>query len=208
MENKLAKTPHVNGLAQQVNLPRETKLPSLSEVYNDTDMTLLQKDSAIQVLLNQPPNPQWIKEHPMVTIKTKDERGQDKYIPLKYLPIERVEWLLTVIYLKWRVEIKTQQVMANSIVVSVRVHYFDHGSNEWSWTDGIGAQPLQVDKGSGAIDFNNMKSNAVQIAAPAAESYAVKDACEKLGRIFGKDLNRQTAIDYEPLRDRYKKALE
>lgn len=204
MENEvIKKTPSVNGLVTQ-----PPKIPSLQEVYNDTEMTLLQKDSAIQVLLNQVPNPVWIKEHPLVKVKTKDNQGQDKYVPLQYMPIERLEWLLTVIYLRWRVEIKSAQIVANSLMVSVRVHYFDHGSNEWSWTDGIGAQPLQIDKGSGAIDFNNMKSNAVQIAAPAAESYAFKDACEKLGKIFGKDLNRQTPIDYEPLKDRYKKALE
>jgi hypothetical protein len=206
MDNQIAKsTPSINGLSALV--PKETKIPSISDVYNDTDMTVLQKDSAIQVLLNQVPNPVWIKEHPIVKIKTM-VNGQEKYVPLKYMPIERLEWLLTVIFLRWRVEIKSQQIVANSLVVVVRVHYYDHAYNDWNWTDGIGAQPLQIDKGSGAIDFNNMKSNAVQLAAPAAESYAVKDACEKLGRIFGKDLNRQTVIDYEPLRDKYKKALE
>ena len=36
-------------------------------------------------------------------------------------------------------------------------------------------------------------------AAPAAESYAIKDAAEKLGKIFGKDLNRKDVIGYESL---------
>lgn len=183
----------------------EFKLPSISDVYNDTEMTVLQKDSAIQVMLNKEPNPTWQKEHPIA--KVKDSKGNS--VPLRYLPIERVEWLLTILFLRWRVEIKSQQILANSIVVSVRVHYFDHGIGEWNWTDGIGAAPIQIDaKGNGAIDFANMKSNAIQLAAPSAESYAVKDACEKLGKIFGKDLNRQTLIDYSPLLDRYKKALE
>jgi hypothetical protein len=36
-------------------------------------------------------------------------------------------------------------------------------------------------------------------AAPAAESYAVKDAAEKIGKIFGKDLNRKDEIIYDSL---------
>ncbi len=183
----------------------EFVMPSISDIYKDTKMSVLQKDSAIQVLLNKEPNPNWQKEHPIA--KVKDSKGNQ--IPLKYLPIERVEWLLTNLFLRWRVEIKSQQILANSIVVSVRVHYYDHGISEWNWSDGIGAAPIQIDaKGNGAIDFANMKSNAIQLAAPSAESYAVKDACEKLGKIFGKDLNRQTIIDYTPLTDRYKKAIE
>jgi len=99
-------------------------------------------------------------------------------------------------------------MVANSVFVTVRVHYFDHALGEWNWTDGIGAAPIQIDSGNGATDFAKMKVSAIQMAAPSAESYAVKDACEKLGKIFGKDMKRQTLIDYAPLLDRYKKALE
>lgn len=190
----------------QLTVKTPFQLPSISDIYNDTEMTVLQKDSAIQVLLNQPPAQPWIKEHPIHKIKT-IENGKEVWKPLQYLPIERVEWLLTILYLRWRVEIKTSQLIANSVTVTVRVHYYDHGINEWNWTDGIGAQPIQIDSGAGAIDFAKMKNNAIQLAAPAAESYAVKDACEKLGKIFGKDLNRQTVIDYEPLKDKYTKIL-
>jgi len=35
-----------------------------------------------------------------------------------------------------------------------------------------------------------MKTMAIQMGAPAAESLAVKDAAEKIGRIFGRDVNR------------------
>lgn len=183
---------------------KEFKLPSISEVYNDTEMTVLQKDSAIQVLLNKDPNPTWQKEHP--TVKVKDVKGN--YVPLKYLPVERVEWLLTMLFLRWRVEIKSVQMIANSVVVTVRLHYFDHALGEWNWSDGVGAAPIQIDSGNGAIDFSKMKFAAIQMAAPSAESYALKDAAEKLGKIFGKDMNRQTIIDYTPLTDRYKKSLE
>jgi hypothetical protein len=91
------------------------------------------------------------------------------------------------------------QVIANSVVVTVRLFYQDVLSNEMLWQDGIGAAPIQTDKGAGAMDWNATKNDAVMKAAPAAESYAVKDAAEKIGKLFGKDMNRADKIMYNTL---------
>lgn len=184
-------------------------VPSIAEIYAaGAEMPTLQKDSVIQVLLNQPPKQEWLKDHPLAKKEVMTAQGKQK-VPIKYIPIERLEWLLTNVFIKWRVEIKGSKLMANSVVVEVRLHYFDHILNEWFWQDGIGAQPLQTDQGAGAVDFNHIKSNAVQIAAPAAESYAVKDAAEKIGKLFGKDLNRaETNISYESLAKKYENVLD
>jgi len=53
---------------------------------------------------------------------------------------------------------------------------------------------MQNDAEAAASDMTKIKSNAVQIGLPAAESYAIKDAAEKIGPLFGKDLNRRDAI--------------
>jgi len=158
-----------------------TKLPTLSDIYADKDMVI--KQNELNLILNAEPKKEWIKIHPYVT-------------GLKYIPVERIEYLLTIIFTKWRLEIKDAKLLANSVVVTVRVHVKDPISGEWDWQDGIGAAPIQVGKGSGAVDFDKMKSSALQIAAPAAESYAFKDAAEKFGKIFGKDLNRKDIIAY------------
>jgi hypothetical protein len=171
----------------------KSNLPSIAEIYNNDAMPVLSKDSLFQVLVNQPPKPEWIKQHPM----TKDP----------YIPIERIEWLLTNIFLNWRVEVKTVQLIGNSVCVTVRLHYYNHTNQEWLWQDGVGAQPLQTAQGAGAIEFDKLKSNAVQIGAPSAESYAVKDAAEKIGKLFGKDLNRKELISYDTLADRYEKVM-
>lgn len=190
METKLAKTPNLNGLA-----PKEpTRLPTIEELYKSDTMPIVRKDALFQVLVNQEPKKEWIKTHPM----TKEP----------YIPIERVEWLLINIVGRYKTEILDTKQIANSIVVTIRLHYFDLIHNEWTFHDGIGAAPLQTDKGAGAIDWNNIKSNAVQIGAPAAESYALKDAAEKIGKIFGKDLNRKEVISYDSLKDRFKSALD
>ena len=161
------------------------QLPALVDLY-DGDLELKDDQNKLNILLNQPPNPKWIKEHPLA-------KG------VKYIPIGRIEYLLTRLFIKWRVEIKSIQVVANSCVVVVTLHYQNVENNEWSCQDGIGAAPIQTDKGAGAMDWNATKSDAVMKAAPAAESYAIKDAAEKIGKIFGKDLNRKDEIIYDSL---------
>lgn len=160
------------------------KLPTLTELYDDTG--IIQKQNKLNLILNAEPKKEWVKQHPFVK-------------NLNYLPIERVEYLLTMIFTKWRVEVKEVKLLANSIVTTVRVYVQDPITGEWDWQDGIGAMPIQVAKGSGATEFDKMNSSAVQIGAPASESFAIKDACEKFGRIFGKDLNRKDNISYDRL---------
>ena len=162
----------------------ERNLPSIQELY-DGDIALKQDINNLNILLNQPPSDKWLKKHPIAGTK--------------YIPIERIEYLLTKIFLEWWVEVKEVQVIANSCVVTIRLHYRDVVSNELLCQDGIGAAPIQTDKGAGATDFNKVKANGVMLAAPAAESYAVKDAAEKIGKLFGKDLNRADQIMYNSL---------
>jgi len=161
------------------------KLPALKDLYNG-DLELKSGQNDINILVNQPPKSDWIKEHPFA-------KG------VKYIPIGRIEFLLTRLFLRWRVEVKVIQLIANACVVTVRLYYQNIENDEWSWQDGIGAAPLQTDTGAGAIEFDKIKSSAVMMSAPAAESYAVKDAAEKIGKIFGKDLNRRDEILYDTL---------
>jgi len=161
------------------------QLPALADLY-DGDLELKKDQNELNVLLNQPPKSDWIKDHPFA-------KG------VKYIPIGRVEFLLTRLFIRWNVEVKAIQTVANSVVVTVRLHYQNIENNEWSWQDGIGAAPIQTEKDSGAMDWNKVRTDSVMKAAPAAESYAVKDAAEKIGKIFGKDLNRKDEILYDSL---------
>lgn len=166
------------------NITTINKLPTLSDLYSDK--AIINKQNQLNIILNAEPKREWIKKHPFVK-------------NLDYLPIERVEYLLTMIFAKWRVEVKEIKLLANSIVTTVRVWVKDPITGEWDYQDGIGAMPIQVAKGSGATEFDKMNSSAVQIGSPSSESFAIKDACEKFGRIFGKDLNRKDNINYDRL---------
>lgn len=156
-------------------------LPTIEQIYADPIAS--DKANTLNALLNVEPKPEWLKPHPMA-------KG------VKYIPIERIEFLLTSIFLKWKVEVKEIKLIANSMVAVVRLHYQYPTTGEWEYQDGIGAAPVQTDKGASATDFSKVKNDSIMKAAPAAESYAIKDAAEKLGKIFGKDINRKDEIGY------------
>lgn len=160
-------------------------LPKLADLY-DGDLELKAGQNELNILLNQPPKSDWIKDHPFAK-------------NVKYIPIGRIEYLLTRLFIKWHVEVKVIQVIANSCVVTIRLHYQNIENNEWSWQDGIGAAPIQTEQGEGAMNWDKVRADSVMKAAPAAESYAIKDAAEKIGKIFGKDLNRKDEIIYDSL---------
>lgn len=158
--------------------PRQ--LPKLEDLYNDVE--LASKFNDLNKLLNCQPKPEWIKQNKFANNSN-------------YIPVSTIEYLLTSIFIKWKVEIKEVIVIANSVVVTVRLFVLDPITNEWDWQDGVGASPIQTTKGAAATDFSQVNTSAVQMAAPAAETYAFKDAAEKFGRLFGKDINRKDVIN-------------
>jgi hypothetical protein len=171
------------------NLPAKqgkVSLPTLQDLYDDKELATKLND--LNKLLNAQPRAEWVKINAFANNS-------------KYLPIERVEYLLTSIYIKWRVEIKSCQVIANSCVTILRLFVLDPITGEWDWQDGIGASPIQTAKGAAATDFTQVNTAAVQMAAPASESMAFKDAAEKFGKLFGKDLNRKDEINYAPMQE-------
>ena len=107
--------------------------------------------------------------------------------------------MLDMIFQQWRVEILSVSQLAQSICCTIRLHYLNPVTKEWSYHDGVGAVPLKTDKGFSAADLSHIKSDAVATGAPAAKSFAIKDAAEHLGKLFGRDLNRKDAVAYTNL---------
>lgn len=160
---------------------KSVAIPTIDELAANDEMTL--KQNALMVLLNQHPKDAWLKEHPMS--KT------------KYLPIERVEWLLSYVFTNWRVEVRSTQVIVNSAVVCVRLYVTNPLDGKEMWQDGLGACPIQMNSQALPNDMSQLKTNGVQLAVPAAESYAIKDAAEKFGKLFGKDVSRKNNLSYD-----------
>lgn len=179
-----------NGVAMvNGHKPKQLKpVPKLQDIVNTE--VINSDENELQVILNQDPPDQWIKTHEFVK-------------NWRYIPTDKIELMLTRIFIKWWVEVLDYKLVANSLAVHVRLFYVSPITGETLHQDGVGAAPLQIEKGYGAIDFNYMKSGAAQMALPSAKTYAIKDAAELIGRVFGRDLNRKDLMGYENLSGRY-----
>lgn len=131
--------------------------------------------------VNHAPPKQFVLDHPLA-------KG------VKYIPIGKIEGMLDRIFKSWNVEVLREGQLLNSIYVTVRVNYLHPILNEWQHQDGVGAATIQVDKGKDASDLKAIKSNAIMLALPAAKSFAIKDACEHIGKSFGREINRKDSV--------------
>lgn len=154
-------------------------LPTVKELVKDLDE--YKKKDGWLFLLNQEPPAKWVKVHPYA----KDH---------KYIPIDKVEYLLRRLFKDYKIEILREGVSFNGVYVVARVHYKDPITNEMKFHDGIGAMHLQVKSGSSPADLQNINNGALSMAYPIAKTLAIKDACDHFGKLFGSDLNRKDAL--------------
>lgn len=154
------------------------KLPTIKDLTADVATAF--KNDQLNILLNQEPPGGWIKEHPVTNTK--------------YLPIEKVEYLLIKIFQGFSVEVVNSGQLFNSVYCHVRVKVTNPIDGTFIVHDGVGACAVQTDKGQSAADLSKIKSGAVMMGLPAAKSYAIKDACEHFGKLFGRDLNRKDTV--------------
>jgi len=170
----------MNELSQ--NQPGVYRLPTLAEIYSEK-LPETKGMAEFNALLNKDPNPKWTKMHPYI----KD---------WKYIPIDKIEFMLKMLFPFHKIEITKTGTAFNAVWVSVRIHYFHPILNEWAFHDGIGAQQLQTKKDTSPADLVNINNGAVSMALPIAEINAIKDAADKFGRLFGSDLNRKDVVPF------------
>ncbi len=160
------------------------KVPTIADLFEE-NLEIAFKNEQLNLLLNHEPRKEWIKVHPIIS-------------NYRYIPIDKVEFLLRKIFQRYRIEITGQGSAFNGVWVTVRVHYFNPVSGEWDYHDGIGACQLQTKSGSSPADLININNGALSMAFPIAKTVAIKDACDHFGKLFGCDLNRKDTIPFSP----------
>lgn len=165
------------------NLPtvKKNELPKLKDLV--TDIVGYEKSDELNFLLNQSVPEKWVKKHPFIKNH-------------KYLPIDKVEYLLRKIFKRYRIEVLREGTSFNGVYVAVRVHYLNPVYNDWDYHDGIGAIHLQVKSGSSPSELQNINNGALSMAYPLAKTLAIKDACDMFGDLFGANLNRDESLGY------------
>lgn len=163
-------------------MTEQKNLPTIAELFSG-DIEQAFKNEQLNLLLNQSPKSDWIKTHPYI----KDH---------KYIPIDKVEFMLRKIFKKYSIEITGQGTSFNGVWVTVRVHYLNPTNGEMQFHDGIGACQLQTKKDTSPADLANINNGAISMAFPIAKTLAIKDACDHFGKLFGSDLNRKDTIPF------------
>jgi len=154
------------------------ELPVLSDLYNIENIEVAFKTDQFNLLVNQQPDPAWIA--------TNKYAGNSKYIPIGIQ-----ETLLQRIFKQHRIEILREGTMFNAVYVTIRLHYLHPVTNIWEFHDGTGADQVQTKAGASAADLSSISNNAVAMSLPKAVSFAISDATDHLGKLFGRDLNRE-----------------
>ena len=90
------------------------------------DAELIKKLEAFQNILDQDPPKDWIKQHPLI----KDKTGK----PIEYLPIDKVDWLLKKLIMRYKWEVVSTEDILNGVKATVRLHYFHPVLSEWMFT--------------------------------------------------------------------------
>jgi hypothetical protein len=143
---------------------KKPQLPALIK-----DLGLAVKVDNFNSLMNTPPPRDWFKNY----------KGND------YLPIDRVKNNLIIIFQDYDWCIKDVKVVANSILVYGTLSVVNPVTGKTRNIDGVGAVPIQLKSGSNPTDFSQIIGDAIQKNAPAADSFAFKNAAQKLGKLFG-----------------------
>lgn len=108
----------------------------------------------------------------------------------EYVPIYKIEEYLDGFFgvggWWWNIDDAKQEM--NAYVVRGTIWILNRNGEPRAYMSGIGAQPLQFDAGS-TPSVATLKSNALQLAAPSASSYALSNAAQRIGKKFGRSLN-------------------
>lgn len=165
------------------NEPPKNQLPIIADLYDIANIEDAFKKDQFNLLMNQEPNKNWVLENKFANNS-------------KYIAIGIIESLLQRIFKEFRVEVLREGQLFNSVYVTVRLHYLHPVTNLWSYHDGVGGCQIQTAKGASPADLGSINNNAVMMALPMAKSYAIKDATDHFGKLFGRDLNRKETLGF------------
>lgn len=123
----------------------------------------------------------------------------------KYLPISFVETKLDEYFFGlWQTEDFKHSIVANEIVGVITLKFYHPILKEWLSRIGTAAVPIQQkskDNG-GSGDITNISDKIINTLVkdfPHLEAMCIVSAAKKIGKVFGRDLNRKLEDNYNPI---------
>lgn len=117
-----------------------------------------------------------------------------------YLPISFIETTLDEMFFgEWHTENFNFLVIANEIVGSIDLVVVNPVTGRNIRRTGAASVMIQLTKGSEVLDSSNKIKNTLVKDFPHLKSSCLSNAARSLGRIFGRDLNREFDDIYQPM---------
>jgi len=116
-----------------------------------------------------------------------------------YLPISFIENKLDEIFMGlWSNKNFTSRQIANELVGQIEIEFFHPTAKVWLTRTGVAAVPIQFKSGSDITDITNKIKNTLVKDYPHLKSECIKNAAKSIGKMFGRDLNREYVDTYSP----------
>ena len=133
------------------------------------------------------------KENPIYGVeKTPD--GKAKTLTISHVEMTLDEYFLGL----WETENFKWAVITNEVVGSIDLVFTHPVTGQKYKRVGAASIIIMVDKGANALDVTKKKSNAMDLGFPKLKAECLKNAAQSLGKLFGRDLNRNNADNFNP----------
>jgi hypothetical protein len=138
-------------------------------------------------LINKPNNPKEVKVNKFA--------NSSKYIPISFIETRLDRYFFGF----WETVNFQTSVIVNEVIGSIELKVKHPVTGEWLTRTGAAAVPIQMKQGSGVTQVDQKIHNTLVKDYPHLKAMCVLNACKSLGKLFGRDLNREFEDDYQPL---------
>ena len=137
----------------------------------------------LATLLNSEPEKQFLKT-----------RSGFSYLPISYIQTKLDEIFGIGL---WGFTEPKIMIVANEMVGTVELSFFHPVANTWVKRAGIASVMIRQNKGADITDISAKIKNSLEMDAPHLLTDCIKNAVKSLGKVFGRDLNREFVDSYD-----------
>jgi len=117
-----------------------------------------------------------------------------KYIPISYIEMKLDKFFFGL----WETVNFRHEVIVNELVGTIELRVKHPVTGEWLTRTGAAGVPIQMEKGSGVNDVQRKIHNTLVKDYPHLKAMCILNAAKSLGKLFGRDLNREFEDEYQP----------
>lgn len=170
-------------MKEKNNLPAVVNIGDPGNDQQQPKATVKTMESFL-AMLNEAPDP---KE-----IKVNKAAGGSKYLPISFVQMKLDELFLGL----WETEDYRYTVVANEIVGNIVLKVYHPIAKVWLRRTGSAAVMIMQKSGAEVMDISSKIKNTLAKDFPHLEAACLTSAARKLGKCFGRDVNRKEEDNY------------